>query len=294
MKTFNVLLGALIFVSVTLFASCEKEDDNPEPEPEPELSNTEKAIAVLESIESGDVTAMEDYLNQDNYTQHNLAYPDGAAAVIGAVGSGAFTGTTIETVRSFADGEYVVLHSEYGGTWNNDTSQAVFDVFRFEGGLIVEHWDNLTNVQDDGDGTTQFNGDVTPSTDLDKTEDNRTLITEASQNIFLQGQYSTIGNYFDTTNYTQHSVGFGTDIQPLLGFLSTLPEGTPFYQSIEFIHVEGNFALMMSQGFPDQTSGLASAYFDLFRLENGLIVEHWDVVQTIPTEEDWANDNGKW
>ena len=51
---------------------------------------------------------------------------------------------------------------------------------------------------------------------------------------------------------------------------------------------------MQSQGFPDQTTGLASAYYDLFRLEDGKIVEHWDVVQTIPPVEDWANSNGKW
>ena len=105
-----------------------------------------------------------------------------------------------------------MLHSEYGGTWNNDTAQVVFDVFRFENGLIVEHWDNLANIQDDGDGTTQLNGSVTPATELDKTEANRSLVTETGQKIFIEGLYSTIGNYFDTVNYVQHSVGFGTDI----------------------------------------------------------------------------------
>lgn len=291
MKAVKVLVGALFISSITAFASCKKETDEPITKSIP--TNTEKAISVLAAIESGDVTAMQDYLNQTTYIQHNLAYPDGAGAVIGATQAGAFTGTTINTVRSFADGNYVVLQSEYAGTWNNDTAQVAFDVFRFDSGLIVEHWDNLTQVQDDNDGTTQLNGALTPATDLTKTETNRALIAETSQKIFIQGLYSTIGNYFNTANYVQHSVGYGADIQPLLGFLSTLPEGTPFYQSIEFIHVEGNFALMMSKGYPDQTTGLASGYFDLFRIEDGKIVEHWDVVQTIPAESDWANTNGK-
>lgn len=279
----------LILLSTGSLISCDNATD-----PTPELSNTKKAVAILKAIQSGDVKAMQDYINQTTYTQHNLSYPDGAAAFIGAVQSGAFNGTTVETFRTLVDSDIVVLHSQYGGTWNSNTPQAAFDVFRFEDGLVVEHWDNLTNVQDDGDGTTQFNGALTPATDLDKTEANRAVIVETSQKIFIEGLYSTIGNYFDTTNYVQHSVGYGTDIQSLLGFLSTLPEGTPFYQSIEYIHVEGNFTLMMSQGFPDTTSGLASAYYDLFRLENGKIVEHWDVVQTIPAETDWANNNGKW
>ena len=259
-----------------------------------DITSAEKSIAVLQAIQSGDVTAMQNYINPNKYIQHNLSYPDGASAVIGATQSGAFNGTTITTIRTFTDDDIVVLHSKYGGTWNNNTPQVVFDVFRFENGLIVEHWDNLANIEDDGDRTTQLNGALTPATNLSETEINRAVVTEASQKIFIQGLYSTIGNYFNEVDYIQHSVGFGTDIQPLLAFLATLPEGTPFYQSVEFIHVEGNFALMMSQGFPDKDTGLASAYYDLFRLENGKIVEHWDVVQTIPQESDWANSNGKW
>lgn len=290
MKQSKLILTSIIITFSMLFTSCSDDDDNGTVQP----TNIEKSIAVLQAIQSGNVTAMQDYISATTYIQHNLSYPDGAAAVIGATQSGAFNGTTINTVRSFEDNDIVVLHSEYGGTWNGGTPQAVFDVFRFQNGLIVEHWDNLDNVNDDSDGTTQFNGTLTPTTDLNKTEANRTVVAETSQKIFIEGLYSTIENYFDATNYVQHSVGFGTDIQPLLGFLSTLPEETPFYQSIEFIHVKGNFALMQSQGFPNATSGLSSAYYDLFRLENGKIVEHWDVVQTIPAEADWANSNGKW
>ena len=49
-------------------------------------------------------------------------------------------GTKVSTQRVLADGEHVVLHSEYnlfGG------EKIGFDVFRYENGKIVEHWDNL-------------------------------------------------------------------------------------------------------------------------------------------------------
>ena len=258
------------------------------------LTNAEKATAVLQAIQSGDVAAMQNYISPTTYTQHNLSYPNGAGAVIGATKSGTFKGTTIKTYRAFTDNDIVVLHSEYGGVWNKGKPQAVFDVFRFTNGKIVEHWDNLTDVKDDNDGTTQFNGTLTPATDLKKTEANRKLLTEMGQVIFIKGEYDKLGTYFNEKNYTQHSVGYGTDIKPLQSFLNSLPKGTPFYQKIEFIHVEGNFALMMSQGYPDKKTSVVSAYYDLFRLENGKIVEHWDVVQAIPKKSKWANSNGKW
>jgi predicted SnoaL-like aldol condensation-catalyzing enzyme len=50
----------------------------------------------------------------------------------------------------------------------------------------------------------------------------------------------------------------------------------------------GNFVLLVSEGlFGDAPT----AYYDLFRLEDGRIVEHWDVIQEIPAE--MAHDNGK-
>jgi len=35
------------------------------------------------------------------------------------------------------------------------------------------------------------------------------------------------------------------------------------------------------------------AYYDLFRIENNQIVEHWDIIETIPPESEWKNTNGK-
>lgn len=48
-----------------------------------------------------------------------------------------------------------------------------------------------------------------------------------------------------------------------------------------------------AENYTQHNLGEHVAYYDLFRLEDGLIVEHWDVIENIPAEDDWMNDNGK-
>jgi len=53
---------------------------------------------------------------------------------------------------------------------------------------------------------------------------------------------------------------------------------------------EGNFVLVASEG----TLGDRPTFFyDLFRVENGKITEHWDVIESLIPKEQWKNTNGK-
>ncbi|MEM6804739.1 MAG: nuclear transport factor 2 family protein, partial [Bacteroidota bacterium] len=263
---------------------------------EDQLTNEDKAIALNAALVSGDSTALQ-YVSDDQYIQHNLFIPDGKAGIAGFY-TGQNIGITVDLHRSFEIGDFVVNHTTFGGSWGtiggSGSDQVVFDVWRFEEGLMVEHWDNITNVVDDMDGTSQTDGAVTPATDLDSTAANQALLEEMAEILFVGGDWTNVRSYFDIDNYIQHSVGAGTDGS----FLASLEgqTGVSFYDEVKFIHTLGNFGLVMSQG-PDitgQDSIGTYAYYDLFRIENGLIVEHWDVIQLIPPQSQWANSNGKW
>ena len=59
------------------------------------------------------------------------------------------------------------------------------------------------------------------------------------------------------------------------------------FQKVHHVFGEGNFVMSLSEGKFDTRH---TAFFDLFRIEKGKIVEHWDVLQEVP--EKMAHNNG--
>ena len=53
---------------------------------------------------------------------------------------------------------------------------------------------------------------------------------------------------------------------------------------------QGNFVLVVAEG---AISDKPVAYYDLFHVENNKIAEHWDVIENIPPQSEWKNQNGK-
>ena len=62
------------------------------------------------------------------------------------------------------------------------------------------------------------------------------------------------------------------------------------YNKTHFVLADGDYALAVSEG---TFGGAPTSYYDLFRVENGKIAEHWDVMETIADKATWQNQNGK-
>lgn len=251
------------------------------------LSNKEMAAAVLRSIETGDPVPL-GYINPDKYIQHNLMAADGLAG-FGELLQGLPPGGAKATVvRSFQDGDFAFAHTQY----DFFGPKAGFDIFRFENGRIVEHWDNLQEIAPPNpSGHTQFDG-PTEATDLDKTDANKALVRDFVQNILVEGKMDKLAGFFDGDAYTQHNPQIADGLSGLGAALEAMAkQGIAMkYDKIHRVLGEGNFVLVVSEG---TFGGKHTAFYDLFRVQNGKIAEHWDTVDTIPPQSEWKNQNGK-
>lgn len=251
-------------------------------------TNTEKVVALLESFNTGDPAPIA-FINPKKYIQHNLGVADGLEGFGAVMHHAPPQGFSAKVHRAFADGDYVVAHTEY----DFFGPKAGFDVFRFEDGLIVEHWDNLTEITPPNpSGRTQFDGD-TKITDLEKSEANKEVVSGFLNNVLLGGQMDKITSYINPEKYIQHNSAVADGID---GFGAAMKYSAEKGLVMEYTKVhnvlgQGNFVLSMSEG--KFGKGDHVAFYDLFRLEDGLIVEHWDVIQPIPAKAEWKNQNGK-
>jgi predicted SnoaL-like aldol condensation-catalyzing enzyme len=105
--------------------------------------NAQKAIAFLEMVfNQKKVKEGFDKYVGDKYIQHNPIAADGKEAAVEVLGKAlqALPGWTYEIKHAYVDGDYAIIHSHVRMK-ADDRGMAVVDIFRFEKGKVVEHWD---------------------------------------------------------------------------------------------------------------------------------------------------------
>lgn len=252
------------------------------------MNNTEKVIALLKSIETGDPAPVA-YLNPNQFKQHNLTIGDGLAGFGAALQALPKGSAKVNTVRAFQDGDYVVAHTDY----NLFGPKVGFDVFRFENGAIVEHWDNLQEkpTQANPSGHTMLDG-PTEIKDLDKTEQNKQLARSFVDDILVNGRMEKLRGYINGDDYVQHNPQMSDGPSGLSEALGALAQQgvTMVGGQIQLVLGSGNFVLVTLEG---SFGGKPTVFYDLFRVENGKLAEHWDTIETVPAQSEWKNQNGK-
>ncbi len=247
-----------------------------------------QVAALLKAIETGAAEPVA-VINPQKYIQHNLAVGDGLAgfgAVLQALPAGS---AKVHTRRVFRDGDFVFAHTEY----DFFGPKIGFDVFRFEDGRVVEHWDNLqeTPAKPNPSGRTMTDG-PTVAVDLDKTRENKALVAGFVDDILVNGRLDRLAGYFKGDHYVQHNPQVADGLSGLGAALQAMARAgiAMKYHRVHRVLGEGNFVLACSEG---DFGGKHVAFYDLFRVEDGKIAEHWDTIEAIPPKSQWKNPNGK-
>lgn len=278
------LIGAMLLLSD--FASAQPQTVNHLDTPD--LGATARQ-AMIDIFRNRDSSAI-DRLFSDQFVQHDPNVGDGLS------GSRAFVKkltnspkTDITIYRTVVDGDIVMLHSKYE-SWPGFSGPAIaFDLFRFKDGKIVEHWggqapENVPKLS----GRTQVDG-PTAVVDREQTEANRTLVRNFKQVVTVELHFDRVDEFIDGDHYVQHASGVGDGTARMKARVSQVekPGAAPVLIPRRYI-AEGNFVLCVVESRTEPPT----ANYDLFRVENGKIAEHWDVLSIIPPQSQWKNTNG--
>ena len=245
--------------------------------------------AMIEIFRNRDSTAIDRFFS-DQFVQHDPNIADGLSglrAFVTEVMNSPRTNVTI--YRTVADGDIVMLHSKYE-SWPGLSGPVIaFDLFRFKGGKIIEHWGGQTPETDPNlSGHTQVDG-PTAVIDPERTEANRTLVRSFKQVVTVELRFDRLDEFIDGDHYIQHASKVGDGTARMKARVSQVekPGGAPVLIPRRYI-AQGNFVLCLVEARTEPPT----VNYDLFRVENGKIAEHWDVLAVIPPENQWKNTNG--
>jgi predicted SnoaL-like aldol condensation-catalyzing enzyme len=244
--------------------------------------------ATMAIFRDRDSTAIDRFFSE-LFVQHDPNIGDGLPGVRAFVTELATSPTTNVTIyRTVVDGDIVMLHSKYEG-WPGFSGPVIaFDLFRFKDGKIIEHWGGQTpETGPNLSGHTQLDG-PTAVVNRKQTEANRTLVRNFKQVVTVELRFDRVGEFIEGDHYIQHASKVGDGTARMKARVSQVekPGETPVLIPRRYI-ADGNFVLCLVEARTDPPA----ANYDLFRVENGRIAEHWDVLSVIPPQNRWKNTN---
>ena len=125
--------------------------------------------------------------------------------------------------------------------------------------------------------------------DAKQMEENKKTVAAFYDAVLNQKDFDAAAKYLGP-RYTQHNPAAPDGPEGLKGFIAFLKDKFPNNRSeIKRIFADGDYVIVHVHAVREPgTRG--NAIVDIFKLENGKVVEHWDVIQPVP--EKAANTNG--
>jgi predicted SnoaL-like aldol condensation-catalyzing enzyme len=204
------------------------------------LSNKDKIKKLLKGIETGNSDAVL-VVNENKYIQHNPHTQEGNIGLAELFKQIAKTNPKVHMIRVFEDKDFVFAHMEY----HFSSIKVAFEVFRFEDGFAVEHWDNMQPMQDANiSGRSMLDGSLIVE-DHELTEFNRDRVFLFVNDILIKRNLVLLPDYVCNDDFVQHNPLLADGISSLRTALSDIhnKEYKITYSKVHRILAEGSFVL---------------------------------------------------
>lgn len=263
----------------------------------PELAANKRLVYDMwrTLIEARDTEAAEQYI-AEGYTQHNPNADTGRAGVLAFFASLGAPLAVQERVQAplvsiVAEGDYVVIARVDEYTEPRPYTTTWFDSFRIEGGLIAEHWDHGRLP---AGGTPRAYVPTEENLDQEAAlassdpalASNKQLVHEMWRTL-LDAQQVEEAPRFLAEGYVQHNPQANTGLQGFLAFFRQFAQPQPVQATVSnFIHMvaENDLVVLATvREYQDAAEPYTTTWFDMFRVSDGKLVEHWDTA-TLPVQ----------
>ncbi len=237
----------------------------------------------LRGIRDGQIKEVQENYMGNKYVQHSTGVPDGKNGFEHFFKDFFIRNPKreIEIVRSIEDENFVFMHV-YQKLNDGDAQWITADIFRSdENERIVEHWDVIDAYLKPSEGEDPIFGEFLIK-DLHKTEENKKQIRRFLTEIMQNKEYELFFDYV-SDELIQHNQEIGQGGQAYRNFLI---DNNVNYDFVFKVMGQGNYVIAYSKVF---INGTDYALFDIFRMDNGKIVEHWDNKEIIPLRESLTN-----
>ena len=189
----------------------------------------------------------------------------------------------IEMVRILEDGPWVfcnVYQSLNGGTAKWVTMDMFFTD---DDGLILEHWDTIgAYTEDTASGENMVRGTTAIDTAADSTA-NKSLVLEYTKQVLQEGNIDKLSE-FVSKDIIQRAPTIGAGQAGLAKWLASDDAGQ--YEMLFKLIGQGDFVVTYGKR---RAKGKDIAIFDVYRVADGKIIEHWDNAEEISPRENWGN-----
>ncbi|MGJ8532109.1 MAG: nuclear transport factor 2 family protein [Alphaproteobacteria bacterium] len=239
----------------------------------------------LDGIAGGNARAAVLRNTGHRYTQHSTGVADGAEGFLAFFEPFVARNPKrdIEIIRIFEDGPWVFC-SAYQSLNDGESQWVTMDMFYTDpAGLILEHWDTIAPYTTESKSGEDM---VSGTRDIDVSVDgaaSKALVLEYTKQVLQEGQHEKVAD-FVADRIVQHVPPIGMGLNGLKEWLVSDAAGS--YEMLFHLLGQGDFVVTYGKR---HAAGKDIAVFDLYRVSDGKIVEHWMNAEEISPREAWRN-----